>query len=144
MLPDYHLLLPHQHLHPPSHHCYIRSLSKTLPFPLSIILPDTLVHRRVHDHIQTQRCTGERGPAEAVRLTPTVCLKSRQTPAGPSYTPAAAAAAHRSTFTLLPHPAATSHIHTISLKPTHHHDIPSSSLTATGWMYECGVLNTMH
>lgn len=96
MLPDYHL---HQHLHPPRHHGL-----KTHPVPLSITLPDTPVYRRVQDHIQTQRYTGERGPAEAVRLSPTVCLRAGRLPHTCSRS-------HRSTFTLLPHPAATSHTH---------------------------------
>jgi len=144
-LPDYHLL-PHQQLHPPSHHCNIR-LSQH-PFSRSIILPDTLMFTQPHTphHHHKYKDTRERGILQ--RLSdchqPAVCLKVGRLLGGPYthlqqspvnfYT----AAASSCNFT-------HTRMHKKSPKPTHHHDdISSSSLNAQDTCMHVLCVKRMH
>lgn len=116
MLPDYHLL-PHQHLHPPSHHRYIRFSLKHSPSlsPLSYLtLSLVQACSRPHAHHKYKAIHTREGSCRGCQ---TVTHRSSVWKRADSlrrflHTCSSRSRSHRSTSTLLPHPAATSHIHT--------------------------------
>ncbi len=116
MLPDYHLL-PHQHLHPPSHHRYIRfslkhspSLSSLSYLTLSLVQACSRPHAH-HKYKAIHTREGSCRGCQTVTHQPSV-WKWADSLRRFLHTCSSRSRSHRSTFTLLPHPAATSHIHT--------------------------------
>lgn len=131
MLPDYHLL-PHQHLHPPNHHRYIRFSLKHSPSlsPLSYLtLSLVQACSRPHAHHKYKAIHTREGSCRGCQTV----THQPQTPSGGSYTPAAADPG--ATGQLLHCCRILLQLHTYthaqtSPKPTHHPDSSSSALNA--------------
>ncbi len=150
MLPDYHLL-PHQHLHPPSHHLYIRFSLKHSPSlsPLSYLtLSLVQACSRPHAHHKYKAIHTREGSCrgcQTVTHQPSV-WKWADSLRRFLHTCSSRSRSHRSTFTLLPHPAATSHIHTCT--DVTKANTPSWQLIirsqCTGWFHAFSVFTHSH